>query len=84
LARRLAGPAAAASGRPATTNPHPDFPGLGRQHLTGARLFADRYDLVTTLVTQRGLTVAEVGVGYGDFSAAASRTSGNGCQSTKA
>jgi hypothetical protein len=51
------------------THPHPDFPGLRREHIEGARLFADRWDLVSSLLVSRpGAVMAEVGVGYGEFS----------------
>jgi hypothetical protein len=50
--------------------PYPlwDFPALQEKHLQGARLFADRRDLITSLPLAPGGTIAEVGVARGDFS----------------
>src|SRR5436190_18991836 len=45
---------------------HP--PALGREHVKGARLYADRRDLIIALDIREGGIVAEVGVALGDFS----------------
>ena len=47
----------------------PEFPGLRSEHLQDARLFADRLDLITSLMRVPAPTVAELGVAFGDFSA---------------
>lgn len=49
-------------------HPQANVPPLAARHVAGARLFADRYDLVASLASARGGIVAEVGVAHGDFS----------------
>jgi Methyltransferase domain len=44
------------------------FPTLEPRHLPGARLFANRNDLISCLTSARGGVVAEIGVANGDFS----------------
>jgi len=46
----------------------PKHPPLGREHVAGAQLFANRRDLLLTLAPRPGAVIAEVGVGYGDLS----------------
>jgi hypothetical protein len=45
-----------------------DFPALTDRHVEGARLFANRRDLIAGLPIPAGAVVAEVGVAAGDFS----------------
>jgi hypothetical protein len=45
-----------------------DYPTLAREHVSGARLFADRCDLVASLPLPRNPVIAEIGVAKGDFS----------------
>jgi hypothetical protein len=45
-----------------------DYPTLTREHVAGARLFADRKDLILSLPIPQGGIIAEVGVARGDFS----------------
>jgi len=47
---------------------YPDYPELSSKHVEGAKLFANRHDLIVALPVARGGTVAEVGVLRGDFS----------------
>jgi hypothetical protein len=44
------------------------WPPLSREHVDGARLFADREEMVAALGVRRGGVIAEVGVGRGEFS----------------
>lgn len=44
------------------------WPTLSREHVDGARLFANRQEMVAALGVRRGGVIAEVGVGRGDFS----------------
>jgi len=44
------------------------FPALSREHVVGARLYADRNDLLSCLQIAEGGVVAEIGVAAGDFS----------------
>jgi len=45
-----------------------DYPALASEHLSGARLFATREDLIASLPLPSGPVVAEIGVALGDFS----------------
>lgn len=45
-----------------------DYPALMSKHVAGARLFADREELISSLHSAKGGIVAEVGVAAGDFS----------------
>jgi hypothetical protein len=45
-----------------------EFPALAREHVEGARLFADRHDLVSSLDIPPNPVIAEIGVARGDFS----------------
>jgi len=48
--------------------PHAEVPELRPEHVDGARLFANRAELVASLDGARGGYVAEVGVALGEFS----------------
>jgi hypothetical protein len=48
--------------------PHRDYPQLTADHLKDAKLFADRKDLVASMIFLEGETIAEVGVAHGEFS----------------
>jgi len=48
--------------------PNIDFPALTSRHISGAKLFANREDLVRSLSNLHGGTIAELGVAMGDFS----------------
>jgi hypothetical protein len=48
--------------------PHSDYPPLEERHLSEAKLFPSRNELIAALEFLRGGTIAEVGVGLGDFS----------------
>jgi len=45
-----------------------DFPSLAPEHVRGARLFADREHLISSLPVPKGGVIAEIGVARGDFS----------------
>jgi len=45
-----------------------DFPPLEARHLDNAQLFANRYDLISSMRSIEGGVIAEVGVARGDFS----------------
>ena len=57
-------------GGAARGEPYPawDFPALEDKHLQGAKLFADRKDLIASLALAPGGAIAEIGVARGDFS----------------
>ncbi len=46
----------------------PDVPALRTEDVCGAQLFANRLDLLISLVPSPGATIVEVGVAFGDFS----------------
>lgn len=46
-----------------------DFPELRPEHVSGARLFANRREMLGSLPVPKFGTIAEVGVAQGDFSA---------------
>jgi Methyltransferase domain len=48
--------------------PQLDYPVLRKEHLTSARLHADRTDMIASLPPDRYRVVAEIGVAMGDFS----------------
>ena len=43
-------------------------PTLMQIHVEGARLFADRIEMLKSFSSHQGLTIAKIGVAYGDFS----------------
>lgn len=45
-----------------------DFPELSSEHISGAKLYANRFDLVTDLKIRQSPIVAEIGVALGTFS----------------
>ncbi len=49
-------------------NRWPQYPGLSKEHVEGARLFADRKDLAASLSNARNGKIAEIGVWRGAFS----------------
>ena len=49
-------------------SPLPEYPSMSAEHLTGARLFANRYDLLTALPIPQQGSIAEIGVMRGDLS----------------
>ena len=48
--------------------PHPDYPQLKECHLSSAKLYPSRNELILDLQFLHGGTIAEVGVARGDFS----------------
>src|SRR5262249_15507181 len=48
--------------------PHRDYPALDAKHVSDARLFANREDLISSMRFVEGGVVAEVGVAQGNFS----------------
>jgi hypothetical protein len=69
MATRRGAPATSGEAIEAQPTPAPDYPlALRQEHVEGARLFAERRDMVRGLGLSTGGVIAEVGVALGDFS----------------
>lgn len=69
IMRRISRPFPTTSSQAAQINNSAGLPYVLKQiHVENARLFADRIEMLRSFSSQKGLTIAEIGVAYGDFS----------------